>query len=55
LFGCKDGLYGEKCDNKCSSQCVNATCNQETAECLHGCVDGYEEQECFLGKCRYLI
>jgi hypothetical protein len=53
LYGCKDGFHGASCDNKCSNLCVNATCNRLTAECLHGCIAGYEGSGCLQDKCKY--
>ncbi|XP_053387523.1 uncharacterized protein LOC128551116 [Mercenaria mercenaria] len=34
------------CESKCSCTCVNETCHQVTAECLYGCIDGYDGLQC---------
>ncbi|XP_055957390.1 uncharacterized protein LOC126821030 isoform X1 [Patella vulgata] len=38
-FGCKDGYYGDVCEESCFT--CNGTCRQVDGVCLIGCRDGY--------------
>jgi len=44
-LGCKDGHFGERCEHKCSVNCVDGTCG-ENGICSKGCALGYWGDSC---------
>ncbi|XP_078329594.1 uncharacterized protein LOC144617738 isoform X1 [Crassostrea virginica] len=44
-IGCV-GSYGENCRYRCSTHCVNQTCNRFHGICQFGCENGYHGQKC---------
>ena len=50
--GCAETYYGDKCDMKCG-QCIDDTCFQVNATCIHGCRPGWTGDTC-TGKKNYM-
>nr|XP_034321632.1 receptor-type tyrosine-protein phosphatase epsilon-like [Crassostrea gigas] len=42
----QSGMYGPKCENKCSESCKNTSCIATTGNCLYGCKPGYIGLNC---------
>ncbi|XP_059162884.1 uncharacterized protein LOC131946226 [Physella acuta] len=48
---CPAGSYGYNCSQNCSEACGgDGNCNHSTGACLHGCVDGYQGDDCQICK-----
>ncbi|XP_025107320.1 multiple epidermal growth factor-like domains protein 10 [Pomacea canaliculata] len=43
--GCKDGLYGDICNQTCG-HCRNIACEQTSGKCLSGCLEGWKGTLC---------
>ncbi|XP_053379822.1 multiple epidermal growth factor-like domains protein 10 [Mercenaria mercenaria] len=46
IFGCKDGFFGLRCNEECSSLCVDSVCTQEEGICVNGCTGPYYNPVC---------
>ncbi|XP_021346887.1 multiple epidermal growth factor-like domains protein 6 isoform X3 [Mizuhopecten yessoensis] len=44
-FGCVDGWYGDKCENKCGN-CSGIACDRDVGSCIGSCVPGYTGSSC---------
>ncbi|XP_070191892.1 uncharacterized protein [Littorina saxatilis] len=53
VWACKDGLYGEQCDQTCSGHCKdNDICDNYYGTCLTDCSTGYRGDDCRCGHCK---
>ncbi|VDI14938.1 Hypothetical predicted protein [Mytilus galloprovincialis] len=45
-LACLDGTYGKNCLETCSATCVRTYCDKVTGECTEGCDDGWQGFDC---------
>ncbi|XP_053379786.1 uncharacterized protein LOC123527678 [Mercenaria mercenaria] len=50
MFGCKQGFFGVKCNETCSSLCIHTLCRQESGVCIKGCTGSKDDPVCLLEK-----
>lgn len=43
---CLSEMYGPTCENRCSSSCLNKTCNDEDGICSYACLSGFWGEKC---------
>ncbi|XP_062610488.1 receptor-type tyrosine-protein phosphatase alpha-like [Saccostrea cucullata] len=43
---CSPNFYGNKCDRKCSSNCLNETCFSKNGFCIGGCKGDFTDEQC---------
>jgi len=48
-IGCLNGYFGDRCSEICASNCYNGSCDQTTARCTNGCVEGKMGVNCLEG------
>ncbi|XP_053379805.1 multiple epidermal growth factor-like domains protein 10 isoform X2 [Mercenaria mercenaria] len=48
MFGCKQGFFGLKCNETCSSLCIDTLCRQESGICVKGCTGANDDPICVL-------
>ena len=49
--GCKDGYFGYKCQQACSTHCAGkGLCNEGSGRCVNGCKSGYQGYKCVDGE-----
>jgi hypothetical protein len=43
---CEPGFYGSDCEQICSLNCMNVSCDKISGECQFGCKDDYSGDKC---------
>ena len=52
---CDKHKFGSGCNQTCSANCLNQTCNHINGRCRNGCLPGYEGRRCNSSEFGFLL